>query len=144
MHELARSRPVNTNELFDAATNFAAGEEAVGAIFDDKPSKRKDDAPAEGSNVKPNAPAKKQKRGKKGKKLAPTNQRGSGQAEDSEEAFAAVPDRKGPRGPLEVVAAYSTTCSRSRALPQGLGQPHPRAVRDAQEVQQSRRAPRRG
>ena len=35
VHELARSRPVNTNELFDAATNYAAGEEAVDAIFDD-------------------------------------------------------------------------------------------------------------
>ena len=78
VHELARSRPVNTNELFDAATNYAAGEEAVGAIFDDKSSKRKDDAPAEGSNTKPNAPAKKQKRGWKGKKLDPPNQRGSG------------------------------------------------------------------
>ena len=63
VHELARSHPTNTNELFDTATNYATGEEAVGAIFDDKPSKRKDDAPAEGSNVKPNAPAKKQKRG---------------------------------------------------------------------------------
>ena len=86
MHELARSRPVNTNELFDAATNYAAGEETVGAIFDDKSSKRKDDAPAEGSLVKSNTPAKKLKRG-------------SGQAEDSEEALAAAPDRKGPRGP---------------------------------------------
>jgi hypothetical protein len=59
VHELARSQPANTNELFDGATNYAAGEEAVGAIFDNKPSKRKDDAPAEGSNVKPNAPAEK-------------------------------------------------------------------------------------
>ena len=46
VHELARSRPTNTNELFDAAINYAAGEEAVGAIFDDKPNKRKEDAPA--------------------------------------------------------------------------------------------------
>ena len=59
MHELARSRPANTNELFDAATNYAAGEEAVGAIFDDKPNKHKEDAPAEGSNAKPIAPTKK-------------------------------------------------------------------------------------
>ena len=59
VRELARSRLVSTNELFDAATNYAAGEEAVGAIFDDKSSKRKDDAPAEGGNVKLNAPAKK-------------------------------------------------------------------------------------
>ena len=99
VHELARSRPANTNELFDAATNYAAGEEAVGAIFDDKPNKRKEDAPAEGSNAKINAPAKKQKRGEKGKKQAPPNQRGPGQAEDSDEAFVAAPDRKGPRGP---------------------------------------------
>ena len=78
VHELAQSRPANTNELFDAATNYATGKEAVGAIFDDKPNKRKEDAPSEGSNAKTNAPAKKQKRGKKGKKLAPPNQRGPG------------------------------------------------------------------
>ena len=73
MHELARSQPANTNELFDAATNYAAGEEAVGAIFDGKPSKHKEDAPAEGSSAKASAPAKKQRRGKKGKKRAPPN-----------------------------------------------------------------------
>ena len=78
VQELARSRPANTNELFDAATNYAAGEEAVGAIFDFKPSKRKEDAPAEGGNAKINAPAKKQKRGKKGKKPALPNQHGPG------------------------------------------------------------------
>ena len=87
VHELVRSRPANTNELFDAATNYATGEEAVGAIFDDKPNKRKEDAPAEGGNAKINAPAKKQKRGKKGKKQAPPIQRVLGQAEDSDEAF---------------------------------------------------------
>ena len=73
VHELARSRPVNTNELFDATTNYAAGEEAVGAIFDDKSSKHKEDAPAEGSNINPNAPAKKLKRRRKGKKPVPPN-----------------------------------------------------------------------
>ena len=96
MHELVRSRPANINELFGAATNYAAGEEAVDAIFDDKANKRKEDAPAEGGNTKINAPAKKQRRGKKGKKLAPPNQCGPGQAEDSDEAFIAAPDRKGP------------------------------------------------
>ena len=68
VHELARSRPANTNELFDAATNYAAGEEAVGAIFYDKQNKRKEDSLAEGSNPKINTPAKKQKQGRKGKK----------------------------------------------------------------------------
>ena len=99
MHELARSCPANTNKLFDVATNYATGEEAVGAIFDDKPNKHKEDAPAEGGNAKINAPAKKQKRGRKGKKPAPPNQRGSGPTEDSDEAFVAAPDRKAPRGP---------------------------------------------
>ena len=54
--------------MFDATTNYATGEEAVGAIFDDKPNKRKEDAPTEGSNPKINAPAKKQNWGRKGKK----------------------------------------------------------------------------
>ena len=75
VHELARSRPTSTNELFDTATNFASDEEAVGAIFDNKTSKRKKDAPAEGSNSKAKTPAKKQKRGKKRKKSVPPNQR---------------------------------------------------------------------
>ena len=99
MHELARSRPTSSNELFDAATNFASCEEAVGAIFDGKTNKRKEDAPAEGNSSKAKAPVKKKKRGKKGKKPAPPNQRGQGQVEDSDEAFVASPDRKGPRGP---------------------------------------------
>ena len=51
------------------------------------------------ATARPRPPAKKQKRGKKGKKLAPPNQRGQGQAKDSDEAFVAAPDRKGLRGP---------------------------------------------
>ena len=65
--------PPTPTRLFDTATNYATGEEAVGAIFDDKPNKRKEDAPAEGGNAKINAPAKKQKRGRKGKKPTPPN-----------------------------------------------------------------------
>ena len=33
VHELGRSPPTSANGLFDVATNFASGEEAVGAIF---------------------------------------------------------------------------------------------------------------
>jgi hypothetical protein len=33
VHELGRSPPVDSNELFDIATSFASSEEAVGAIF---------------------------------------------------------------------------------------------------------------
>jgi hypothetical protein len=52
VRELGRNPLVNSNELFDIATSFAFGEEAVGAIFDGKKGKRVDDAPAEGSNSK--------------------------------------------------------------------------------------------
>jgi hypothetical protein len=66
VRELGRSPPADSNELFDIATSFASGEEAVGAIFDGKKGKRPDDAPAEGS--KSREPHRKDKRGKKGKK----------------------------------------------------------------------------
>ena len=66
VHTLGRNPPRSVNELFDVATNFASGEEAVGAIFDSKKGKRVVDAPAEGS--KPKDPMRNQKRGMKGKK----------------------------------------------------------------------------
>jgi hypothetical protein len=52
MRELGRSPLANSNELFDIATSFASGEEAVGAIFDGKKGKRVDDTPVEGSKSK--------------------------------------------------------------------------------------------
>jgi hypothetical protein len=52
VRELGRSPLVDSNELFDIATSFTSGEEAVGAIFDGKKGKRVDDAPAEGSKPK--------------------------------------------------------------------------------------------
>jgi hypothetical protein len=52
VRELGRSPPVDSNELFDIATSFASGEEAVGAIFDGRKGKRVDDVPAEGSKSK--------------------------------------------------------------------------------------------
>jgi hypothetical protein len=66
VRELGRSPPADSNELFDIATSFASGEEAVGAIFDGKKGKRSNDAPVEGS--KSREPHRKDKRGKKGKK----------------------------------------------------------------------------
>jgi hypothetical protein len=50
--ELGRSPPVDSSNLFDIATSFASGKEAVGAIFDRKKGKRVDDAPVEGSKSK--------------------------------------------------------------------------------------------
>jgi hypothetical protein len=66
VRELGQSPPVDSNELFNIATSFSSGEEAVGAIFGGKKGKRVDDAPAEGSKSK--EPLQKHKRGKKGKK----------------------------------------------------------------------------
>jgi hypothetical protein len=94
VRELGRSPPVNSNELFDMATNFASGEEAVGAISDTKKGKRVDDAPAEGSKSK--EPQQKHKRNKKDKK--PRHEaRAQGRDDDGDEALAVDPTRKGPR-----------------------------------------------
>jgi hypothetical protein len=94
VRELGRSPPVDSNELFDIATSFASGEEAVGAIFDGKKGKRTDDAPAEGSKSK--EPHRKDKRGKKGKKPR-LEVREQGRDADDGEALAVDPARRGPR-----------------------------------------------
>jgi hypothetical protein len=92
--ELGRSLPVDLNELFDIATSFASGEEAVGAIFDGKKGKRVDDAPAEGSKSK--EPQQKHKRGKNGKKSC-REVREQRRDNDGDEALAVDPARWGPR-----------------------------------------------
>jgi hypothetical protein len=83
--ELGQSPPVNSNELFDIATSFASGEEAVGAIFDGKKGKRVDDGPAEGSKSK--EPQQKPR----------CDAHAQGRNEDEDEALAVDPARKGPR-----------------------------------------------
>jgi hypothetical protein len=103
VRELGRSPPVNSNKLFDIATSFASGEEAVGAIFDSKKGKRVDNALAEGS--KPKEPAKKQKHDKKGKKHH-RDARVQGRDKDDDEALAVDPAHKGPRE----APACSMTC----------------------------------
>jgi hypothetical protein len=74
IHELGRNPPSSANELFDVATNFASSEEAVGAIFNGEKGKQREKAPAEGCKTR--NLMKKPKRGKKGKKKGPPNQRG--------------------------------------------------------------------
>jgi hypothetical protein len=94
VRELGRSPPVDSNELFDVATSFASGEEAVGAIFDGKKGKRTDNAPAEGSKSK--EPHRKDKQGKKGKKPR-REAREQGRDVDDGEALAVDLARRGPR-----------------------------------------------
>jgi hypothetical protein len=94
VRELGRSPPIGSNELFDIATSFASGEEAVRAIFNGKKGKRVNDVPVEGSKSK--EPQKKQKRGKKGKKPR-HDAHAQWCDEDDDEALAVDPTRKGPR-----------------------------------------------
>jgi hypothetical protein len=94
VRELGRSPAVDSNELFDIATSFASGEEAMGAIFDGKKGKRVDDAPAEGSKSK--EPQRKHKRGKKGKKPR-REARAQGHDNNRDEALVVDPALKGPR-----------------------------------------------
>jgi hypothetical protein len=94
VRELRRSPPVDSNELFDIATSFASGEEAVGAIFDSKNGKRVDDTPAEGSKSK--ELRQKNKRGKKGKKPR-SEAREQGHDDDDGEALAVDPAQRAPR-----------------------------------------------
>jgi hypothetical protein len=94
VRELGRSPPTDSNELFDIATSFASGEEAVGAIFGGKKGKRPYDAPAEGS--KSREPHRKDKRGKKGKKPL-REAREQGRDGNDAEALTVDPARRGPR-----------------------------------------------
>jgi hypothetical protein len=94
VHELGRSPPVDSNELFDIATSFASSEEAVGAIFDGKKGKCVCDAPTEGSKSKD--PQQKNKWGKKGKKPR-REAREQGHDDDGDEALAVDQARRGPR-----------------------------------------------
>jgi hypothetical protein len=94
VRELGRSPSVDSNELFDIATSFASGEEAVGAIFDGKKGKRADGTPAEGSKSK--ELRQKNKRGKKGKKPR-REAREQGCDDDDDKALAVDPARRGPR-----------------------------------------------
>jgi hypothetical protein len=96
VRELGRSPTVDSNELFDITTNFASGEEAVGAIFDAKKGKRVDDTPAEGSKSK--EIRQKNKRGKKGKKPR-REAREQGRDDDDGEDLARRGPRPAPRGP---------------------------------------------
>jgi hypothetical protein len=94
VHELGRSSPVDSNELFDIATSFASGKEAVGAIFDGKKGKHADDTPAEGSKSKELRQM--NKRGKTKKKPC-REAREQGRDNDDGEALAVDPARQGPR-----------------------------------------------
>jgi len=65
VHELRRKTPTSTSHLLDIATNFASGEEAVGAIFSDGAAKGKQKA--EATEALGSRDPKKKKKGRKGK-----------------------------------------------------------------------------
>jgi hypothetical protein len=131
VRELGRSPLVDSNELFDIATSFASGEEAVGAIFYKKKGKRVEDAPAESSKSK--EPQQKNKRGKKGKKLH-REAREQGRNDDGDEALAVDPAQRGPRPAPSRPWGFRRHAEEALSLPQDVSQPHPRVVRHAQKV----------
>jgi hypothetical protein len=89
VRELGRNTPTTANELMDIVTNYATGEEAVGAIFggDQDKGKRKDEEP-----VGSNRGAKRNNRKKK------KNQQGKHEA--AADDLVAATDRKKPQGHL--------------------------------------------
>jgi len=83
VHELGRKTPTSTSQLLDIATNFASGEEAVGAIFSDGAAKGKQKA--EATEASGSRDPKKKKKGRKGKQ---------GQSDNN---LVATGDRKNPK-----------------------------------------------
>jgi hypothetical protein len=65
---VGHSSPADSNELFNIATSFASGEEALGAIFDGKKGKRLDDAPAKAAS--PESPTGRTSGAKRGRSRA--------------------------------------------------------------------------
>jgi hypothetical protein len=125
VRELRRSLPVDSNELFNIATSFASGEEAVGAIFDGKKGKRVDDVPAEGSKSK--EPQQKHKRGKKDKKPR-REAHAQVHDDDGDEALAVDPARRSPRAAPRGPDAFDDMQKKPLSIPQDASQPHPQAV----------------
>jgi hypothetical protein len=91
IHKLGRKRPSTVGQLLDIATKYASGDEAVAATSGDTKGERAEPSPAEGGGFA-NPPKKKQK-GKMLQRAQHTAERD----EDSDEALAAEPNRKGPR-----------------------------------------------
>jgi len=83
VHELGRKTPTSTSQLLNIATNFASGEEAVGAIFSDGTAKGKQQA--ETAEASGSRDPKKKKKGRKGKQ---------GRSDDN---LVAAADRKTPK-----------------------------------------------
>ena len=82
IRELGRNVPTSAAALLDVATNFASGEEAIGAIFPDGEAKgkRRDET----SGASPSHFSKKKKKGRQGKQEA------------LEADFVAAADRRNP------------------------------------------------
>jgi len=65
VHDLGPRTPTNTSQLLDIATNFASGEEAVGAIFSNGAAKEKQKA--EATEASGSHDPKKKQKGRKGR-----------------------------------------------------------------------------
>jgi hypothetical protein len=106
VRELGRNTPLTANGLMDIVTNFAASEEAVGAIFggDLERGKQKSDDPASSTRGSKRNNRKK-KKGQQGKLEAPADE------------LVAATEHKKPRGPP--TGASRQNAQRTVSLPQG-------------------------
>jgi hypothetical protein len=114
VRELGRSPPVDSHELFDIATSFSFGDEAVGAIFDGKNGKRMDDVPMEGSKSKERQ--KKQKWGKRAKSPTATHTRRDATRTTMRPSQSTLPTRA-LEGPLEALACLTTDMLKNTVCP---------------------------
>jgi hypothetical protein len=106
MRELGRNSPVDSNELFNIATSFAFGEEAVGVIFDGKKGKCVNDSPPEGSKSK--SPSRNTSAARRARRLTMTHARRGATMTGMRPSRSTRPERALER-PLEAPAC-STTC----------------------------------
>jgi hypothetical protein len=93
VRELGRSPPVDSNELFDIATSFASGEEAVGAIFDGKRASARTMRPRRAAS--PGSPTERTSGARRERSRAA--RREQGRDGDDAEALAVDPVLRGPR-----------------------------------------------
>jgi hypothetical protein len=93
VHELGRSPPVDSNELFDIATSFASGEEAVGAFSTARRASVWTTRPRKA--VSPRSPSRSTSGARRARSRAA--RRAQGCDDDRDEALAVDPARRGPR-----------------------------------------------
>ena len=109
VHELARSRPANTNELFDAATTSPARRQLVPFLTTSRTSARKM-RPQRAATPRSMPPPRNKSGGREGRSRPHRTSVDRGRRKTPTRPSSLPQTAKDLETPLEVVAAYSTTC----------------------------------